>query len=136
MKNFTLLFLFLSVLYFSNARGQSETKPWSFSVNANLINLTGDETEKSFNLGGPAFAFSRYINSGFSLGSQLAFGKADNFNVSYNYLAFDGFVKFNLTDGNFIPYLIGGYGLSLFQMIWIGLVLSPRHKQEEHYLEE
>ena len=114
MKNFTLLFLFLSVLYFSNARGQSETKPWSFSVNANLINLTGDETEKSFNLGGPAFAFSRYISNGFSLGSQLAFGKADNFNVSYNYLAFDGFVKFNLTDGNFIPYLIGGYGLSLF----------------------
>ena len=83
-------------------------------VNSNIINLQGDNVESGFNFGGPALSLSRHIGAGISLGAQTSLGNVNNFNDSYTYTSLDGFLKFNLTNGSFVPSLIGGYGFSQF----------------------
>jgi OOP family OmpA-OmpF porin len=41
-------------------------------------------------------------------------GQVDNFADSYTYTSLDGFLKMNLVKGGFTPYLLFGYGFSLF----------------------
>jgi outer membrane protein OmpA-like peptidoglycan-associated protein len=114
MKNLILSFLCLIFLFLHNLEAQTFDKPWSFSTNSNIINLLGNNLEERINFGGPALGLSRYLSSGLSIGSQISIGKVDNFTDSYNYSSVDGFLKFNLSEGNIVPYFIGGYGFSVF----------------------
>ena len=106
----TLVLLFT----FASVTAQNQNSPWSFSVNSNIINLQGDNVESGINFGGPSLSLSRHIGAGISLGAQTSLGNVNNFNDSYTYTSLDGFLKFNLSSGSFIPSIIGGYGFSQF----------------------
>lgn len=114
MKNLKHLLLLTTLLFFQVSLAQYQNKPWSFSSSTNIVNLVGDNVEEGINFGGPAFGLSRYLANGFSIGSQISIGNVTNFDESYDYSSVDGFLKLNLVQGNVIPYLIGGYGFSLF----------------------
>ena len=113
MKSVKYLILLLTLSFALNA--QTSENPWAIAVGADLINLQGDDVDSGLNFGAPALSLSRYISNGFSVGARYGLGKAspqDNTNLDYSYL--DGFIRFNLTEENIIPYLFGGYGLSRF----------------------
>ena len=113
MKLVKYLILLLVSSFALNA--QTSENPWAIAVGADLINLQGDDVDSGLNFGAPALSLSRYISNGFSIGARYGLGKAspqDNINLDYSYL--DGFIRFNLTEENIIPYLFGGYGLSRF----------------------
>ena len=113
MKSVKYLILLLISSFAMNA--QTSENPWAIAVGADLINLQGDDVDSGLNFGAPALSLSRYISNGFSVGARYGLGKAspqDNTNLDYSYL--DGFIRFNLTEENIIPYLFGGYGLSRF----------------------
>ena len=110
LKYYILLFASSFLL-----NAQTSENPWAIAVGADLINLQGDNVDSGLNFGAPALSLSRYISSGFSIGARYGLGKAspqDNVNLDYSYL--DGFVRFNITENNIVPYLFGGYGLSRF----------------------
>lgn len=106
----TLLLFFIV----ASVTAQNQNSPWSFSVNSNIINLQGDNVESGINFGGPSLSLSRHIGAGISLGAQTSLGNVNNFSDSYTYTSLDGFLKFNLSSGSFIPSIIGGYGFSQF----------------------
>ena len=113
MKSVKYIILLLILSFALNA--QTSENPWAIAVGADLINLQGDDVDSGLNFGAPALSLSRYISNGFSIGARYGLGKAspqDNTNLDYSYL--DGFIRFNLTEENIIPYLFGGYGLSRF----------------------
>jgi len=117
MKKITsYLFTTTTLLFFSFvAFGQNAQNPWAISVGANLINLQGDNVESGINFGVPALSLSRYLSSGLSVGVAYGLGNAEaqtNVELDYSYL--DGFLRFNLSEENTIPYLFAGYGLSRF----------------------
>lgn len=115
MKFFKFYFVVFNLLFQTLLIGQTEDRPWSFSVYSNIINLAEENTEKGFNFGGPALSLNRSIAGGLSVGSQISFGAVDNFNTVLDYTSLDGFLKFNLLNSKSIsPYLISGYGFSLF----------------------
>ena len=113
MKSVKYLILLLISSFALNS--QTSENPWAIAVGADLINLQGDDVDSGLNFGAPALSLSRYISNGFSVGARYGLGNAspqDNTNLDYSYL--DGFIRFNLTEENIIPYLFGGYGLSRF----------------------
>ena len=113
MKSVKYIILLLILSFTLNA--QTSENPWAIAVGADLINLQGDDVDSGLNFGAPALSLSRYISNGFSIGARYGLGKAspqENTNLDYSYL--DGFIRFNLTEENIIPYLFGGYGLSRF----------------------
>ena len=114
MKNFYSFFLCFILFSFLNINAQTSDNPWSLSANSNVINLFGNNNEHRINFGGPALGLSRYLVEGLSVGSQISIGKVNNFSDSYSYSSVDGFLRFNLLEGSIIPYIIGGYGFSLF----------------------
>ena len=114
MKNFHFIFLCFISLSFQNINAQISDNPWSLSANSNIINLLDNNTEDGINFGGPALGLSRYLIEGLSVGSQISIAKVNNFSDSYNYSSIDGFLKFNLSERIIVPYVIGGYGFSLF----------------------
>jgi outer membrane protein OmpA-like peptidoglycan-associated protein len=117
MRLFKLFFLIFLITFIDKVNGQSQDKPWSFSVNSNIINLLGDNVAKGFNFGGPSVGISRHVSSGISLGTQFSLGNVSNSNDSgfqYNYNSLDGFVKVNILSSFFIPHIIAGYGFSKF----------------------
>ena len=48
------------------------------------------------------------------LGAQFAKNSFDVNSISSDYLSVDGIVKFNITEGKYVPYLFAGYGISKF----------------------
>ena len=96
------------ILFFivASVTAQNQNSPWSFSVNSNIINLQGDNVESGINFGGPSLSLSRHIGAGISLGAQTSLGNVNNFSDSYTYTSLDGFLKFNLSSGSFIPSII------------------------------
>jgi OOP family OmpA-OmpF porin len=115
MRFFKFYFVSFNLLFQMFLWGQTSDRPWSLSAYSNIINLVEDNTEKGSNFGGPALSLSRSIAGGLSIGSQISFGKVYNFNTTLDYTSLDGFLKFNLANSkSFQPYLISGYGFSLF----------------------
>ena len=113
MKSLKYYILLFASSFLLNA--QTSENRWAIAVGADLINLQGDNVDSGLNFGAPALSLSRYISSGFSIGARYGLGKAspqDNVNLDYSYL--DGFIRFNITENNIVPYLFGGYGLSRF----------------------
>ena len=64
MKNLISSFICLSFLFLHNIKAQTLDKPWSFSVNSNILNLLGNNLEDGINFGGPALGLSRLLSSG------------------------------------------------------------------------
>lgn len=117
MKLYKLFFSIFLIIVMVKVHGQSLEKPWSFSVNSNIINLQGENAAKGLNFGGPAVGISKHISSGISLGTQFSLGNANNLNdpsFPYKYNSLDGFVKVNILSSSFIPHIIVGYGFSKF----------------------
>jgi len=96
------------------SHAQTSENPWAIAVGADLINLQGKNVDSKLKFGAPALSLSRYLGAGFSVGAQYAIGNAENNNVDLNYSSIDGVVKYNLSEGNVLPYLFAGYGLSRF----------------------
>jgi len=114
MKYFKSILSILAIVAIFKAYSQSEQTPWLYTMSANSINLLGDGVESGLNFGGPVFGLSRHLTGDLSVGSQFGLGQVDNFTNSYTYTSLDGFFKMNLAKGSFTPYLLAGYGFSLF----------------------
>ena len=108
---FTSVIVIVSVFA---AQAQTSENPWAIAVGADLINLQGKNVDSKLKFGAPALSLSRYIGSGFSIGAQYAMGNAENNGTDLDYRSLDGIVKYNLSEGNVLPYLFAGYGMSRF----------------------
>ena len=113
MKNINYLIVaFFMVTIVSNA--QTSENPWAVSIGANIIGIQDDAVDSKTGFGVPHLSLSRYIAGGFSIGAQFAKNSFDVNSISSDYLSVDGIVKFNITEGKYVPYLFAGYGISKF----------------------
>ena len=76
------------------------------------MNESNIDSEMGF--GFPYLSISRHIKGGFSIGAQYNIGESKINKLAKDYVSIDGFLKYNLSEKKFIPFLIGGYGLSNF----------------------
>ena len=115
MKLIKSTFLLVALFsFFIKTNAQSSENPWAIAVGADLINLQGDNVDTGVNFGAPALSLSRYIGSGFSIGGQIALNNISEDNSDKSYSSLDGVIKYNLSEGNILPYLFAGYGFSKF----------------------
>ena len=113
MKNINYLIVaFFIVTIVSNA--QTSENPWAVSIGANIVGIQDDAVDSKTGFGVPHLSLSRYIAGGFSIGAQFAKNSFDVNSISSDYLSVDGIVKFNITEGKYVPYLFAGYGISKF----------------------
>ena len=113
MKKHTLLLIAL-IGCFSFTSAQTSDSPWAVSIGANLVSIQDDAIDSDTGFGFPTISLSRYIMSGFSIGAQYSLNSLDIKNSSIDYSSLDAILKYNLIEGDFLPYLFGGYGLSNF----------------------
>ena len=78
-----------------------------------LMNESNIDSEMGF--GFPYISVSRHIKGGFSIGAQYNIGESKINNLKKDYVSIDGFLKYCLSNKKFIPFIIGGYGLSNFE---------------------
>ena len=112
IQKLTAFSVFFLCSVFLNA--QTTENPWAISVGADLIGIQGENTDASTKFGAPALSLSRYLGAGFSVGAQYVLGNAENKGTDLDYTALDGILKYNLSEGNILPYLFAGYGISRF----------------------
>jgi outer membrane protein OmpA-like peptidoglycan-associated protein len=110
----SLLTIAATVFSIFASQAQTSENPWAIAVGADLINLQGENVDSKLKFGAPALSLSRYIGSGFSIGAQYAMGNSENNGVDLDYRSLDGVLKYNLTEGDILPYLFAGYGMSRF----------------------
>jgi OOP family OmpA-OmpF porin len=114
MKNgYLSLIIFLSLLFVANA--QTSDSPWAVNLGANLVSITDDSVDSNPGFGVPTLSLSRYIAGGFSIGAQYSLNALEVDNSNRDYSSVEGIIKFNLSEGDFFPYLLTSYGLSNFQ---------------------
>ena len=109
-KSFLFVAFLATISLTSNA--QTSENPWAIAIGADLINLQDKNVESGLGFGVPALSLSRYIGAGFSVGAQYALGNTKNNGVDLDYTSLDGVIKYNLSEGNVLPYLFAGYGMS------------------------
>mgnify|MGYP001163893015 FL=1 len=112
IKSFLTAFALIALSYSTFA--QTSENPWAIAVGADLISLQGENVDSSTKFGAPALSLSRYLGSGFSVGAQYAIGNAEENGVDLNYNSLDGIIKYNITEGNILPYVFAGYGMSKY----------------------
>ena len=113
MKN--LAYIIVTVLIATTVlNAQTSESPWAVSVGANIVGVQDDTVDSDTGFGVPHLSLSRYIAGGFSIGAQFAKNSFDVNSISSDYLSLDGIVKFNITEGKYVPYLFAGYGISKF----------------------
>jgi len=112
IKSFLVTTTFLSFNLFSFA--QTSQNPWAIAVGTDLISLQGENVDSSIKFGAPALSLSRYLGSGFSVGTQYVIGNAEENGVDLNYNSLDGIIKYNFSEGNILPYVFAGYGMSKY----------------------
>ncbi len=95
--------------------GQTSDNPWAISLGANLVSVQDDAVNSKIGFGVPAVSLSRYITGGFSIGAQYSLNSLEVDNADLDYAAIEAILKYNLSEGNFFPYLFAGYGLSNFE---------------------
>ena len=109
------IFLLIALIgCFSFTSAQTSDSPWAVSIGANLVSIQDDAIDSDTGFGFPTLSLSRYIISGFSIGAQYSLNSLDIKNSSIDYSSLDAILKYNLIEGDFLPYLFGGYGLSNF----------------------
>ena len=111
-KQIFLLIALIGCFSFSSA--QTSDSPWAVNISANLVSIQDDAIDSDTGFGVPTLSLSRYIMSGFSIGAQYSLNSLDIKNSSIDYSSLDAILKYNLVEGDFLPYLFGGYGLSNF----------------------
>jgi len=112
IKSFLTAFVLIAFSY--NTFAQTSENPWAIAVGADLISLQGENVDSSTKFGAPALSLSRYLGSGFSVGAQYSIGNAEENGVDLNYNSLDGIIKYNITEGNILPYVFAGYGMSKY----------------------
>ena len=114
LKSLIFYLLFFSFITFSYS--QTPTNPWSLGVGVNAIGIMNESNiDSEMGFGFPYLSISRHIKGGFSIGAQYNIGESKINKLAKDYVSIDGFLKYNLTEKKFIPFLIGGYGLSNFE---------------------
>lgn len=111
-KHIFFLIVFIGCFAFTNA--QTSDSPWAVNIGANLVSVQDDEVDADTGFGVPSLSLSRYITGGFSIGAQYSLNSLDIDNANIDYTSLDAILKYNLVEGDFLPYLFGGYGLSNF----------------------
>ena len=111
-KQIFLLIALIGCFSFNSA--QTSDSPWAVNIGANLVSIQDDAIDSDTGFGAPTISLSRYIMSGFSIGAQYSLNSLDIKNSSIDYTSLDAILKYNLVEGDFLPYLFGGYGLSNF----------------------
>jgi len=110
-----LAHLILTVfMVFTVSNAQTSENPWAVSIGANIVGIQDDAVDSDTGSGIPHLSLSRYIAGGFSIGAQFAKNSFDVNKISKDYLSVDGVVKFNISEGKYVPYLFAGYGISKF----------------------
>ena len=113
MKKIIYLSLCL-ILSFSLSFAQTSENPWAVSLGANLVGIQDDSVDSDTGFGIPSLSLSRYIAGGLSLGAQYGINSLDINSGSVDYYSLDGVLKYNISEGNTVPYLFGGYGFTSF----------------------
>ena len=122
MKKLLLTSFFLILSF--GLRGQSSENPWQISLGltnpsilSDITNRNGTVNSNDLNgaLGFPQASLYRKIFKGFSIGGQVALGKATNESNSgddFDFFSMHGALKYGFNiDGKFSPYLKAGvYG--------------------------
>ena len=111
-KQIFLLIALFACSLISNA--QTSDSPWAVNIGANLVSIQDDAVDADAGFGVPALSLTRYITNGFSIGAQYSLNSIDVKNADIDYSSIDAILKYNLVEGDFLPYLFGGYGLSNF----------------------
>ena len=111
-KQIFLLIALIVCSFISNA--QTSDSPWAVNIGANLVSIQDDAVDGDTGFGVPALSLTRYITNGFSIGAQYSLNSLDVRNADVDYSSIDAILKYNLVEGDFLPYLFGGYGLSNF----------------------
>ena len=109
-----IFFLIASIACFSFTAAQTSDSPWAINIGANLVSIQDDAVDADTGFGVPSLSLSRYITNGFSIGAQYSLNSLDIKNTNIDFSSLDAIVKYNLVEGDFLPYLFGGYGLSNF----------------------
>jgi hypothetical protein len=78
------------------------------------VSIQDDAVDADTGFGVPSLSLTRYITNGFSIGAQYSLNSLDIKNANIDFSSLDAIVKYNLVEGDFLPYLFGGYGLSNF----------------------
>lgn len=113
MKNFKFFLIATTLMLLTfTTQAQTSDNPWAIAVGTDLISLQGENVDSSVKFGAPALSLSRYIGAGFSIGGQYVIGNAEENGIDLNYNSLDGILKYNITEGNILPYVFAGYGLS------------------------
>ena len=95
---------------------QTSNNPWSLAVGVNAIGLMNESNiDSEMGFGFPYIGVSRHIKGGLSIGAQYNIGESKVNNITKDHVSIDGFLKYNLSNKKFIPFIIGGYGLSNFE---------------------
>lgn len=102
------------ILSFSLSFAQTSENPWAVSLGANLVGIQDDSVDSDTGFGIPSLSLSRYIAGGLSLGAQYGINSLDINSGSVDYYSLDGVLKYNISEGNTVPYLFGGYGFTSF----------------------
>ena len=105
---------FALILFSYSTFAQTGENPWAIAVGADLISLQGENVDSSTKFGAPALSLSRYLGSGFSVGAQYVIGNAEENGIDLNYNSLDGIIKYNISEGNILPYVFAGYGMSKY----------------------
>ena len=122
MKTYKLL-LVMCLLALGTVHAQTSANPWQISVgltmpsiNSDIVNSRGtvSSNDLSGSLGLPQASLYRKIFKGFSIGGQVALGKATNESASadFEFFSMHGALKYGFNiDGKFSPYVKAGvYG--------------------------
>jgi OOP family OmpA-OmpF porin len=111
-KHITLAIALFSWILTSNSiLAQSAENPWAIGFGANIVSI--DDAHDGSGTGVPALSLTRYLGGGFSIGAQYSSNSVDK--SAEEYYTIDGIIKYNIVkEGNVIPYLFAGYGLSRF----------------------
>ena len=104
-KQIFLLIALFACSLISNA--QTSDSPWAVNIGANLVSIQDDAVDADAGFGVPALSLTRYITNGFSIGAQYSLNSLDVKNADIDYSSIDAILKYNLVEGDFLPYLFG-----------------------------
>ena len=115
MKSTLLALIFL--LSLSVAAAQSKKCKWVVGVSGSYVGFENNSLGEHYNSQFPKINLTRYLFSGLSFGASITIsglGDVESlFSNHFSYNSFDGYLRydFNLSDNNFVPYLVLGRSL-------------------------
>lgn len=109
-------FIFLGFVTFFTLTAQKAENPWVVSVGTDLINVLEKVDGKNENLvSAPALNVSRYLIKEVSVGIQYTPSLIKLNGNDLTHVALDGIIKYNIVEKKVVPFVFGGYGVSIFK---------------------